>query len=287
MKDILKSLIVTGDDFGLALPVNHAIVEAHKGGILTTASLMVGERYFMDAVDRARRNPTLKVGLHLTLVEGLPVSKPSQIPDLLDANGSFFSQLGRSGFRFFFRPKIRKQLETEIRAQFEIFSKTGLLLDHVNAHNHMHLHPTVLRLILKVGKDYGLKAVRLPNEPPLRSSKASLKPFAPRFASWIFLSPWMYLLKMLLQRARIRYNDFFFGMEDSGAMTADLVLRILKNLPEGTTELCFHPATNRSKEIDYTMPNYRHEEEFRALTSNVILEAARAAGAKRISFSDL
>jgi hopanoid biosynthesis associated protein HpnK len=283
----VKNLIVTGDDFGLALPVNEAIIEAHKRGVLTTASLMVGERHFRDAVDRARRQPHLKVGLHITLVEGLPVSKPSQIPDLVDAGGSFFSRLGRSGFRFFFYPNIRKQLETEIRAQFETFSKTGLLLDHVNAHNHMHIHPTVLRLILKVGKDYGLKAVRLPNEPPLRSSRASGKSFGPRFASWMLLSPWLNLMKVLLRRADIQYNDFFFGMEDSGSMTLELVLGIIKNLPEGTTEICFHPATTRSREIDHTMPHYRHEEEFRALISNTIFEAVKAAGAKIASFSHL
>jgi hopanoid biosynthesis associated protein HpnK len=283
----LKKIIITGDDFGLALPVNEAIVEAHQRGILTTASLMVGESYFRDAAKRAKQHPSLRVGLHLTLVEGNPVSDSSQIPDLVDVNGAFSTHLTRSGFQFFFHPKIRKQLETEIRAQFEAFHKTGLVLDHVNAHNHMHLHPTVLRLMLKVGKDYGLTAVRLPNEPPLPSSRASGKSLAPRLASWIFLCPWINLMRTLLRRADIRYNDFFFGMEDCGSMTSDLVLRIIKNLPEGVSELCFHPATRRSKEIDHTMPNYRHEEEFLALTSESMLQAAQAVGAERIAFSDL
>jgi chitin disaccharide deacetylase len=282
-----KRIIITGDDFGLALPVNEAIVDAHRKGILTTASLMTGEPFFQDAVERARRHPTLRVGLHLTLVEGRPTADPRQIPDLVDRDGSFSTHLARAGFQFFFRSGIRKQLETEIRAQFEAFQQTGLALDHADAHNHMHLHPTVLRLMLRIGKDYGLSAIRLPYEPPLRSWKASRTAMGSRFASSLFLFPWMNLMKYLLQRARIRYNDFFFGMADSGSMTLDRVLRIISNLPDGVTELGFHPATRRSEEIDRTMLNYKHEEEFLALTSESLRFATQTADIQRIAFSDL
>ncbi len=287
LKGALKRLIITGDDFGLALPINEAIIEAHQTGVLTTASLMVGEGFCQDAVERARRTPSLKVGLHLTLVEGHPVSDRCEVPDLVDARGLFSIHLARAGFRFFFHPGIRKQLETEIRAQFEAFHKTGLAMDHVNAHNHMHLHPTILRLMLKVGKDYGLTAVRLPNEPPLQSSRASGKPLGPRLASWIFLWPWINLMRRSLCRARIRYNDFFFGMEDSGSMTKNLALRIMGSLANGTTEICFHPATRRSKEIDQCMPNYRHVDEFLALTHESVLRAARASDIQIIAFNNL
>ena len=284
---IAKKIIITGDDFGLAGPVNEAIVEAHRTGILTTASLMVGERFFMDAVERARQHPSLRVGLHLALVEGRPVSDPRQIPDLINANGVFSTRLARSGFKFFFQPGIRKQLETEIRAQFEAFQKTGLALDHVNAHNHMHLHPTVLGLILRVGKDYGLNAIRVPYEPPFQSWRASRKALASRFTSSIFLWPWMNLMKRMLRRAQIRHNDFFFGMTESGSLTLNLALRFIANLPDGVTELGFHPATRRCEEIDRAMPRYRHEDEFLALTSDSLLRAIRAAGIQRIAFRDL
>jgi hopanoid biosynthesis associated protein HpnK len=223
----------------------------------------------------------------LTLVEGSPILEPRQIPDLVDANGAFSTHLARAGFQFFFIPGIRKQLEAEIRAQFEAFRKTGLALDHVNAHNHMHLHPTILRLMLKVGRDYGLKAVRVPNEPPVLSWKASGMSLGSRLTAWIFLFPWMSLMKRTLRRAHIRYNDFLFGMSDGGSMTADLVMRLVKNLPHGVTEFCFHPAMRRSVEIDHTMPYYRHEEEFRTLTSESLRQAVQASGAERISFSDI
>ncbi len=283
----VKRIIITGDDFGLAQAVNEAIVEAHLRGILTAASLMVGASFAKDAVQRAKQHPSLKVGLHLVLVEGQPVLPAGEIPDLADREGRFSTHLARAGFKFFLRPNIRKQLEAEIRAQFEAFRKTGLELDHVNAHNHMHLHPTVLRLVLKLGREYGLKAVRLPNEPPVRSWRAARKSFASRFASWMFLYPWIGLMKQLLRSAGVNHNDYIFGLTDSGSMTLDLVLKILENLPGGVTELCFHPATRRCLEIGRTMPHYRHEEEFRALTSTSLAAALQAAGVSRITFRDI
>jgi chitin disaccharide deacetylase len=282
-----KKVIVTGDDFGLALPVNEAIIKSHHSGVLTAASLMVGEKYSRDAIEKARQYPSLRIGLHLALVEGRPVSDSHRIPDLVDNTGAFSSHLARAGFKYFFYPGIRKQLETEIRAQFEAFYQTGFNLDHVNAHNHMHFHPTVLRLILSIGKEYGLKAIRLPNEPPIRSWRAARKSFGSRLSSWIFLSPWISVMKGMLRKTGVLHNDFLFGMADSGSMTLDLVLKFTRNLPAGVTEFCFHPATQRSEEIDRTMPFYRHQDEYKALTSELFAKSLQEAGVQKIAFSDL
>jgi chitin disaccharide deacetylase len=283
----LRKLIITGDDFGLAVPVNEAIEEAHRRGILTTASLMVRAGAAADAVERAKRLPSLSVGLHLVLVEGHPVLPPREIPDLVDSRGEFATRLVGAGLNFFFRPGVRRQLEAEIRAQFEAFTKTGLPLDHVNAHNHMHVHPTVLGLILKVGRDYGLKAVRVPYEPLLPSWRASGTAFFSRSALWLFMMPWSKLLKARLRRAGVRSNEYVFGLNDSGQMDIYLVLRMLRHLPQGVTEMYFHPATRRCPEIDRTMPTYRHEREFEALISPAVREAIAAAGFQRVAFSQL
>jgi len=288
-KDIgnVKKLVVTGDDFGLALPVNEAIVLAHTGGVLTSASLMPGAAHFADAVEKARRHPTLRVGLHLTLVEGRPVSPPGEVPDLVGPDGEFSTRLVRSGFRFFFLPGVRRQLEKEIRAQFEAFARTGLELDHADAHNHMHLHPTVLGLMLQTGKEYGLKAVRLPQEPPVRAWRAAGGSLAPRLASAAFLAPWTFLMKRRLGRAGVKCNDHLFGMSTSGAMTEKTLQRILRDLPRGVTELCCHPATRRAPEIDRTMPLYRHEEEFRALSGDTLRQTLRELGIQTVALGDL
>ena len=94
-------------------------------------------------------------------------------------------------------------------------------------------------------------------------------------------------MKNLLDRAHVRYNDFLFGMTDGGSMTLDLASRFVHNLPQGVTEFCFHPATRRCIEIDRTMPRYRHEDEFRALTSETLRGALQTTGIQAIAFSDL
>jgi hopanoid biosynthesis associated protein HpnK len=283
----MKKLIVTGDDFGLAEPVNEAIVEAHRHGILTTASLMVGAAAATDAVARARTVPSLKVGLHLVVVEGRPILAAEAVPDLVDLEGEFSRHLVRSGFKFFFRPAVRKQLEAEIRAQFEAFRETGFILDHVNAHNHMHLHPTILSLIIKVGREYGLQSIRFPYEPPLRSWRASRQGLSSKIGWWLFLAPWTKLMKKRLRRAGVHINDYLFGMANSGRMTLELVLALLREIPPGISEIYFHPATRRCPEIDRTMPNYQHEEEFKALTHPSVLEALKRNGIERVAFCDL
>ncbi len=283
----MKKLIITGDDFGLSLAVNEAIEEAHRKGVLSTASLMVAAKAAGDAVDRARRLPSLRVGLHLVLVGGSPISPPHLLPGLVDAKGEFSSHLFRAGINFFFSPEIRRQLKQETRAQFQAFRNTGLSLDHVNCHKHMHLHPTIGRLILEVGKEYGVRGVRYPYEPILPSWRASRKALGRKVLSWLFLLPWLALLKNRLRQAQLCSNHFVFGMNDSGNMNLDLVLRFLKYLPPGVTEIYFHPASRRCLELNPTLQNYHSQEEFAALTSSALREALLASHIQCVGFSDL
>jgi len=280
----MKKLIITGDDFGLSLPVNEAIEEAHCQGTLTTASLMVGANSAEDAVERAKRLPTLKVGLHLVLVDGSPILPPEVIPHLVNRQGELSSYLVRAGINFFFRRQARRQLEAEIRAQFETFRKTGLSLDHVNSHHHMHLHPIISGLALKVGQDYGMRAMRLPCEPLLPSWRASRNGLLRRTSTRLVLSPWVSLLKRRLRHAGVRSNDFVFGMNDSGHMNVGLVLRILRQLPSGVTEIHFHPA---AREAGGCGEGNRPQEDLMALKSLEVREALLASDIPLIAFSDL
>ena len=283
----MRKLILTGDDFGLALPVNEAIVEAHRHGILTSASLMIAANAAGDAVDRARQLPALHVGLHLVLVDGRAVLPASEIPDLVDPDGNFPSNPVQAGLKYFFMPEARPQLEAEIRAQFLAFQRTGLLLDHVNGHHHMHLHPTILRLVLKIGAEFGLRAMRLPHEPVRRCSSTSQRGLFSRLAATLWLYPWIRLLRSRLRRAGIRCNDFVFGLHDSGALHEDALLRILRDLPPGVTEIYCHPATRHSPELNDSVTDSSREREFQALMSPVVRQAIVASGCQRIGFGQL
>lgn len=284
---IRRRLILTADDFGLAVPVNQAIERGHREGVLGCASLMVGAPEAQDAIERARRLPELRVGLHVVLVEGRPLLPAERVPDLVDANGEFGRQLVRAGFRFFFGRGVRAQLEAEIRAQFEAFWNSGLQLDHVNAHNHMQLHPTVQGLILRIGREFGMRAMRLPYEPPGASARAAGRGRWTRAAHALALAPVTGLLRSRLRRGRVHCNDFVFGLHDSGRMEEELVLRQLNALPPGVSEIYFHVATARCPELDRHMPGYRHQAELAALLSPRVRELLRERGIETIAFGDL
>ena len=279
----MKRLIVTGDDFGLAEPVNRAIEIGYREGILTTASLMVAGAAAADAVARAKRLPDLGVGLHLVVAEGSPVSPSDQIPNLVDSAGRFYDHLLHAALRFFFLPGSRRQLESEIRAQFEAFRATGLTLDHVNAHNHMHLHPTVLGLLMRVASDYGSPPIRVPQEAHGTSGRKRPSESLANLA----IRPWLGLLRLRLRRAGFRSNDWVLGLHQTGSMDEDTVLRLLEHLPEGITEMYFHAATERCPEIDRCTPEYLHEAELRTLTSTRVRDAIREQAAIPIRFQDI
>jgi hopanoid biosynthesis associated protein HpnK len=280
-------LIVTGDDFGAAIAVNEAVERAHRDGILNTASLMVGAPAADDAVRRAQRLPSLQVGLHLVLVCGRPVLPPDRVPDLVGAHGAFSERLLAAGIRYFILPKVRRQLAAEIRAQFERFRATGLRLDHVNAHNHMQLHPTLMGLILGIGRDFGLRAVRLPHEPFGASWRAARNGLGRRFANDMLLRPLISMHRRRLARAGVAANDHVFGMNDSGKMDRDRVLGFLANLPDGVSELYCHPATIPWPGMEPAARNYRVADEFAALTDRTVTLALSKYGIEPVTFSAL
>lgn len=281
----MKFLIVTADDFGLHPAVNGAVERAAREGVLTTASLMVGAPAAADAVHRAKDLPALSVGLHLVLADGWSVLPQRSIPALVDAQGRFGNHMVRDGVRFFALPAVRRQLQAEIRAQFRAFADTGLPLDHVNAHKHFHLHPTLLEMLLRIGEEFGLPAVRLPREPAWVGRRAGGAIAGPAVAG--LLSPWLTIMRRRLRAARIAHNDYVFGMSDSGAMDEARLLELLARLPEGVTEIYLHPALESGAAIAAGMGGYRHADELAALLSPNVRAAVSACGAVTGSFTRL
>jgi hopanoid biosynthesis associated protein HpnK len=179
--------------------------------------------------------------------------------------GEFQTNQFYSGINFFFSIKARRQLKKEIRAQFEAYRKTGLKLDHVNAHNHMHLHPTVFNLIIEIGRDYELTAIRIPNEPPLNSIIDNKKEFIIRYLRWIFFMLLIFPMKRKCIKNNINFNDTIYGLHDSGHMNIEKLIRIISHITNGITEIYTHPATKKNYNIDSASNEYEFEAEFKAL----------------------
>jgi hopanoid biosynthesis associated protein HpnK len=276
----LKRLVVTADDFGAAVEVNDAVLEAHAYGILTAASLMVAAPAAADAIARARATPSLRVGLHLVLVEGRPVLPASQVPDLVDANGKFRTDMARAGAAMFFLPAVKRQLAAEIAAQFAAFAATGLPMDHVNAHKHFHLHPTIAALMLSIGRDFGLKAARVPLEPA--ATLARVEAYSGSTVAAL-TRPFAQSLRRRFARAGIATPDAVFGLAWSGAMTAPRLKGILEHLPEGLSEIYLHPATGA---YPGSAPGYAYAEERAALLDPAVIAATQGADIRLGGFSD-
>ncbi len=277
----MKRLVVTADDFGLSREVNEAVEQTHRDGILTAASLMVSAPGAADAVARARCLPSLKVGLHLVLVEAWPTLPAAELPDLTDGQGLMRRDMERLGFDFALKPAARRQLAAEIRAQFEAFAKTGLPLDHVNAHKHFHIHPLIAGMVLRIGRDYGMRAIRVPREP-----REILRRAEPGFRARAALdtAPWAALLAVRARQASLLIPDRTLGLAWSGAMTPQRVAALLDVLPDGLTELYTHPATAGG--FAGEAPSYAYAAERDALVAGEAREAVAQVGAVRRGFSD-
>ncbi|HTG44520.1 MAG TPA: hopanoid biosynthesis-associated protein HpnK [Verrucomicrobiae bacterium] len=270
-----RRLVVNADDFGRSKSINAAVIAAHQRGILTTASLMVAGGSADEAVELAKENPRLGVGLHLTLSNGKALLPASAIPRLVNCRGQFSDSPVRAGIKYFFSREAQSQLAAEIAAQFERFAATGLALDHVNGHLHFHLHPSIFTILLTQFKRWNVRALRLTNDPllidwPLGEGR------------WFYRASHAFIFKVLARRAErlmrgcgIAHASCVFGLLENGRVNESYVLRLMGKLPEGESELYSHPS----------LDEFRHE--YEALISLKVLEAVRTADVELIRYQDL
>jgi len=257
----MRDVIFSADDFGLTESVNAAVEQAHNDGVLTQTSLMVAAPAAADAVARAKSLPNLNVGLHIVLIDGDSILGHARLPHITTPDGRFPKTQAALGIKYFFCPAARAELRAEIRAQFEAYASSGLPLHHADAHKHMHLHPTVGKYLIEIGKEFGLARIRVPAEPPA-VLKACGEPitFADRA-----LYAWTRILRAQVRRANLATTENVFGIKWSGHMTLARVTRLLEHLPTAGAEIYFHPATTRDATLTALMPDYEHEAELAAL----------------------
>jgi hopanoid biosynthesis associated protein HpnK len=242
---------------------------------------MVASPGAAEAVEIARRNPLLRVGLHLTLVEAAPMLEANAIPDLVGADGLMRADMGRMGVDIFFKPRVRRQIAAEIEAQFDGFRRTGLPCDHVDAHKHFHLHPTISGLAIAAALRHGVRSIRVPAEDA--AIVGAIDGRAGGLAGRLFRA-WTALLRARARRAGLRSADRVFGLRWSGAMTKARMLALAERLPDGLTEIYLHPATG--PEFPGAAEGYRYGDEWEALRAPEVAAALNAAGARLGGYGD-
>lgn len=231
-----------------------------------------------EAIAIAKRLSGLRVGLHLTLLDGDPALPPGEISDLVDAQGRLRSDMVALSFALL-RPAARRQLRREIGAQFAAFRSTGLALDHVNAHKHFHVHPLVASEVIIACRAHGVTALRVPDEPA-----SVLKQTENTVGAQPILAPWTALLRARARRAGLTTPDAVFGLRWSGQITAHRLTALLNHLPNGLIEIYTHPATSDS--FTGHAPGYRYTQELAALTDHAVMTALRQCSSRTGGFAD-
>ncbi|MBI5246120.1 MAG: ChbG/HpnK family deacetylase [Elusimicrobia bacterium] len=239
-----RRLIITADDFGDTPGVNAAVLKAYREGVLRFASLMVLRPAAAAAAEIAKEHPGLGVGLHLELCAGAP---------------------GKAGLRYFFDSKARAGLEGEIRSQIEALLKLGVTPTHIDGHINVHVHPVIFPAVCRLAREYSIPRVRLPS-----GEWEALKGFpgaetaGTAFLAGVFgtMGSWVGCAAAELDVPRT------WGLLRSGIMKEDYVLWLLSRLPEGTTELYFHPTTDeRLRATDVPSPSHQSVTELETLMS--------------------
>jgi predicted glycoside hydrolase/deacetylase ChbG (UPF0249 family) len=262
-----RRLIVNADDFGFTRDVNLGIVEAHRRGILTAATLMANGPAFEHAVELARENPGLDVGCHLVLVGGKSVANPARkLPGTV-------RRLGLA---------MGAWMEHELEAQVERILAAGLRPSHLDTHKHTHFAPPVLKAVCRIAQRYGIPWVRRPFDLPLVAA-ASLRLRAVNAA----LRPLRTPFDRTLRRYGCRTTDYFAGFQITGRFRAGELAALIRALPDGLTEFMCHPGyyTEELRSAPTRLKESRAEE-LAALISGEVRRAVEEAGVRLVSFRE-
>jgi hopanoid biosynthesis associated protein HpnK len=235
------SLRINADDFGRSSRVNEAIVRAHREGVLTSTSLMVGEPAVEEAVRLARENPGLSVGLHLVLADGF-ASGPKDSP-IVDREGKLPADPVAAGMRYFReRDRLREAVRTEVQAQLERFRSLGLKLAHVDGHLNIHLHPVILGALLELLPSFGSPELRVPREPLGRALRLRMRPLGYKLShAAIFGALGTWARRKIRARA-IPVRDRVLGLLSTFDPPDEAVVLGLLPAVRGRCELYCHPG---------------------------------------------
>ena len=280
----MKKLIINADDFGLTGGINKGIILAHKKGILTSATLIPNMSGFEEAVTLAKENKTLGVGIHLNIIRGKPVSDPQKVETLLNNKGNFLTIY--PFLKKFISRKINiKEIEYEFSAQIEKVLKEGIEITHFDSEKHIHSLPPIMKIVIKLAKEYRIPRIRFINEFCLSFSIRSLKA--------IIVSYLNKRMKETILKARILIPDRFYGICESGKMNVEKFKKIFSNISPGITEIMTHPGIidDEYKRIEQEYGPYylgkEREKELEALIDSDLKDIIKKENIHLINYGDI
>lgn len=250
----MKKLIVNADDFGMSKEINEGIMKGIEEGIITSVSLMVNMPYFEQAIKFLKKHPQVSAGLHFNITEGKPLTQTKDVGTLLREDEAFYSW--PLLFLLITTKRVKpKEIERELKLQFTKLKSYRANITHIDSHHHIHLIPTVFKTVNDLARENNILSLRT-NE----------------FNLWnINLNAWKKpTLTQTLVNLMLLYNNFknrsikypyginrFYDINWGKDLSTEEFANILKNMPEGTTELICHLAMmSKTGNKNFIMPRY-------------------------------
>jgi chitin disaccharide deacetylase len=279
----VRRLIVNGDDFGLTLGVNRAVMELHQKGVLTSATLMARAPATEDAVALALKTPTLGTGCHIVLVDGVPLLPAHEIPTLVDQKtGRFYPSPG-AFLRHLLLGRIRQaEIEAETAAQIASLQYRGMRLTHIDTHKHTHMFRAVLSPLLRAARAAGIRAVRNPFEPAWSCRATPGAPLVRRIEVDL-LRPLEPAFHRIAAEEGFATTSGALGVLATGTLNTTTITSLLRSLPPGTWELVTHPGYNDS-DLDHARTRLTASRE---AERQALLAIERTDGLELVSFEHL
>lgn len=279
----MKKIIVNADDFGRHELINRAVERAFKSGCLKSATLMAGGVAFEDAVEVAKKNPNLGVGIHFTLANGNPILPPKEIPSLVTEEGTFHGNYVKFLKRYLSGKISLAEVRSELAAQLEKISRTGLTLTHFDSHQHLHHVPGIVEIVLDLATTAKISAMRVADTKLFDGELDSLGKFLGRLG----LGSLAKFAAYMAHKKNFKTPEHFAGIVAGESFSENFMLKLIENLREGTTEVMLHPGTDNKILCDFCDWEHDFEEELAAVTSPKILSALAEKNISTINFSDL
>jgi predicted glycoside hydrolase/deacetylase ChbG (UPF0249 family) len=279
----VSHLILNADDFGLTAGVNRAILELHRAGRLTSATLMARAAATDEAIAMALATPSLGVGCHVVLVDGEPLLSAGKLPTLVDpGTGRFQPKLGTFIARLLSGRIHASEIEAEAAAQIAALQSKGVKLTHIDTHKHTHMFPAVLRPVLRAAKAAGIRVVRNPFEPAWSLRATPGAPLLRRTEVRLLrlLEP---TFRRIVAEEGFATTDGAAGVLATGTLDSATARSLLARLPAGTWELVSHPGYN---DTDLAQAHTRLLAS-REIEREALLAAAFDDGVELVSFAQL
>lgn len=279
-----KKLIINADDFGVSEDINEGIIECYRRGVVTDVSLLACGPHFDHAVALARENNINRVGIHIALTGAFKAISPhAHISALVNRKGFFHKSFPVLLAKFIVGRIKKSQIHKECKAQVVKVKEAGLLISHLDSHEHIHMFGPILKIVLRVMKEEGVRAIRFPKEKVSLWNLLKEPRNAVRHLSLVFVCN---MAKRVLCDPDITHNKYFTGHFHAHRLNEKDFFSILSHMKEGITELGCHPGYF-GRHIAAERPWYKGcEEEMRVLCDMEFRKEIKRWGIKLASYAD-